>query len=61
MAFRSVASNDPLETSDGALLVASLDDLLATKLKAVLDRAEVKDYRDIARMISTTVCRCLPG
>jgi hypothetical protein len=44
--------NDPLETSDGTLLVASLDDLLATKLKAVLDRAEVKDYRDIARMIS---------
>jgi hypothetical protein len=47
--------NDPLETSEGTLLVASLDDLLATKLKAVLDRAEVKDYRDIARMISNGV------
>jgi nucleotidyltransferase AbiEii toxin of type IV toxin-antitoxin system len=47
--------NDPLETSDGTLLVASLDDLLATKLKAVLDRAEVKDYRDIAKMISAGV------
>jgi hypothetical protein len=44
--------NDPLETSDGMLLVASLEDLLATKLKAIPDRAEVKDYVDIARMIS---------
>jgi hypothetical protein len=34
------------------LLVASLDDLMATKLKATLDRAEAKDYRDIAEMIS---------
>jgi Nucleotidyl transferase AbiEii toxin, Type IV TA system len=30
----------------------SLDDLMATKLKATLDRAEAKDYRDIAEMIS---------
>ena len=44
--------NDPLQTSDGTLLVASLDDLMATKLKATLDRAEAKDYRDIAEMIS---------
>jgi hypothetical protein len=44
--------NDPLETSDGMLLVASLEDLLATKLKAILDRAEAKDYVDIAAMIS---------
>lgn len=47
--------NDPLETGDGTLLVASLDDLMATKLKTVLDRAEVKDYQDIARMISAGV------
>jgi hypothetical protein len=48
---------DPLETSDGTLLVASLDDLMATKL-ALLDRAEVKDYHDIAMMISAGVsCR----
>jgi hypothetical protein len=47
--------NNPLETSDGALLVASLDDLMATKLKATLDRAEAKDYRDIAEMISAGV------
>jgi hypothetical protein len=37
------------------LLVASLDDLMATKLKATLDRAEAKDYRDIAAMISAGV------
>lgn len=43
--------NDPLRTADGILLVASLDDLLATKLKATLDRAEAKDYGDIARML----------
>jgi hypothetical protein len=47
--------NDPLQTMDGALLVASLDDLMATKLKATLDRAEAKDYRDIAEMISAGV------
>jgi hypothetical protein len=42
---------EPLITDDGILLVASLDDLLATKLKAILDRAEAKDYRDIAAML----------
>jgi hypothetical protein len=42
---------EPLQTEDGVLLVASLEDLLATKLKAVLDRAETKDYRDIAAML----------
>ena len=51
--------NDPLQTNDGTLLVASLDDLMATKLKATLDRAEAKDYRDIAAMISAGVS--LPG
>jgi hypothetical protein len=47
--------NDPLQTRDGILLVASLDDLMATKLKVTLDRAEAKDYRDIAEMISAGV------
>ena len=47
--------NDPILTRDGTLLVASLDDLMATKLKATLDRAEAKDYRDIAEMISAGV------
>lgn len=47
--------NDPLQVSDGTLLVASLDDLMATKLTATLDRAEAKDYLDIAEMISAGV------
>jgi Nucleotidyl transferase AbiEii toxin, Type IV TA system len=41
----------PLPTSDDNLLVASLEDLMATKLKAILDRAEVRDYQDIAAML----------
>ncbi|WP_369720746.1 nucleotidyl transferase AbiEii/AbiGii toxin family protein [Bradyrhizobium sp. LLZ17] len=44
--------DDPMQTADGTMFVASLEDLLATKLKATLDRAEAKDYRDIAEMIS---------
>ena len=47
--------NEPLQTRDHTLLVASLEDLLATKLKAILDRAEAKDYRDIAAMLSAGV------
>src|SRR3954466_5117108 len=47
--------NEPLRTRDQTLLVASLEDLLATKLKAILDRAEAKDYRDIAAMLSAGV------
>jgi hypothetical protein len=42
---------EPLQTADGVLLVASIDDLLATKLRAILDRAEARDYRDIAAML----------
>jgi len=44
--------NDPVLTCDDVLLVATLDDLMVTKLKATLDRAEAKDYRDIAAMIA---------
>lgn len=43
----------PLRTSDATLLVASREDLLTTKLKAILDRAEAKDYRDIAVMVDS--------
>jgi hypothetical protein len=43
--------NDPLRTVDGMLLVASPDDLMATKLKAILDRAEARDYQDIAALL----------
>jgi hypothetical protein len=47
--------NDPIRTTDRVLLVASLEDLLATKLKAILDRAEAKDYRDISAMLTAGV------
>jgi hypothetical protein len=47
--------NEPVETSDTKLLVASMDDLLVTKLKAILDRAEAKDYRDISALLSAGV------
>jgi hypothetical protein len=47
--------NDPLLTKDQVLVVASLEDLLATKLKAILDRAEAKDYRDISAMLAAGV------
>ena len=47
--------NDPFRTRDRVLVVASLEDLLATKLKAILDRAEAKDYRDISAMLSAGV------
>lgn len=41
----------PERTADGVLLVASSEDLLATKLKTILQRAEAKDYRDIAALL----------
>jgi len=47
--------NTPLQTADGVLLVASLEDLMATKLKAILDRIEAKDYADIAAMIAAGI------
>lgn len=46
---------EPDMTDDGVLQVASLNDLMATKVKVVLQRAEAKDYRDIAEMIRTGV------
>lgn len=42
---------DPLLTRDGVLEVASLDDLMAHKLRVVLARPEKKDYEDLAAMI----------
>jgi hypothetical protein len=41
----------PERTPDGVLLVASPLDLLATKLKTILQRAEAKDYHDIAMLL----------
>jgi hypothetical protein len=42
---------EPQITSDGVLLVASLDDLMALKLATVLKRVEAKDYKDVAAML----------
>jgi hypothetical protein len=41
----------PQMTEDGIACVASLEDLMATKLKVILQRAESKDYLDIAAML----------
>ena len=46
---------EPRETNDGVLQVASLDDLMATKLKTILQRIEAKDYRDVAAMLKAGV------
>jgi hypothetical protein len=45
----------PEATDDGVLQVASLDDLMAAKLKVILHRAEAKDYRDIAAMLDAGI------
>jgi len=46
---------EPLQTEDQILRVASLDDLMAHKLKVILQRSEAKDYLDIAAMINAKV------
>jgi len=46
---------EPEWTDDGVLQVASLDDLMATKVKVVLQRAEAKDYRDVCAMLKAGV------
>ncbi|MCX8565579.1 MAG: Nucleotidyl transferase AbiEii toxin, Type IV TA system [Glomeribacter sp. 1016415] len=46
---------EPDFTDDGVLQVASFDDLMATKVKVVLQRAEAKDYRDVAAMVNVGV------
>ena len=46
---------EPDFTDDGVLQVASFDDLMATKVKVVLQRAEAKDYRDVAAMVNAGV------
>lgn len=40
----------PDYTPDGVLLLASLDDLMATKMAVIMQRIELKDYQDIAAM-----------
>lgn len=46
---------DALLTSDGVAEVASLKDLLAHKLKVMLQRAERKDYQDVAALLRAGV------
>ena len=41
----------PTLTEDGVVLVASSLDLLGTKLKVIMQRAESKDYSDIAQLL----------
>ena len=41
----------PTLTEDGVVLVASSLDLLGTKLKVIIQRAESKDYSDIAQLL----------
>jgi len=53
--MQRVPYHQPLLTSDGVLRVASLPELLGYKLKALFDRAEGKDYQDIAAILDSGV------
>jgi len=44
---------EPDQTDDGVLAVASLPDLFATKLNAIYQRAEAKDYLDIHALLQS--------
>ena len=44
---------EPDKTDDDVPCVASMDHLFAHKLKVIHDRAEGKDYQDIAAMLAT--------
>jgi hypothetical protein len=46
---------EPETTSDGVLAVASPEDLLAHKLKVMLQRIEAKDYRDVAAFLRSGI------
>jgi len=46
---------EPDCTDDGVMQAASFVDLMATKVNVILQRAEAKDYRDIAAMINAGV------
>jgi len=43
--------SEPEVTADGVIYVAALADMMAHKLKVILQRIEAKDYRDIAAML----------
>jgi hypothetical protein len=46
---------EPELSADGILYAASLDDLMATKVKVVLQRAAAKDYLDVATMLNAGI------
>ena len=46
---------EPQWTDDGIVQVASLEDLLATKVKVLLQRVEAKDYLDVAALLGSGV------
>jgi len=46
---------EPQWTDDGIVQVASIEDLLATKLKVLLQRIEAKDYLDVAALLGSGV------
>jgi hypothetical protein len=46
---------EPEWTNDGIAQVASLEDLLATKVKVLLQRVESKDYLDVAALLGNGV------
>lgn len=53
LAFGQLAGPEP--AAPHGIKIASLDDLMATKLKVVAQRAESKDYIDIAAMLKSGV------
>jgi Nucleotidyl transferase AbiEii toxin, Type IV TA system len=53
LSFGRVA--EPLRASDTGMEVASLLDLMTTKLKVIMQRIESKDYHDIAAMLNAKV------
>lgn len=46
---------EPEVTEDEVLQVASLDDLMATKVKVIMQRIEAKNYQDIAALVKADV------
>ena len=46
---------EPEQANGSGILVASLDDLMATKLKVLLQRVEARDYRDVAALLRAGV------
>lgn len=51
LAFGRLAQ--PNRTPDGVMYVASLDDLLAHKLRTILQRVETKDYLDVDALLQS--------